>query len=429
MTETVNNTVLKSGSFGKWDYLKITILVFATTGLWQSVHSIILPIRILDFVPESEKNTYLGLLTFSGLILAMLLQPVFGAISDSSAFRMGRRRPFIIIGVLCMLLFLPGIGLAGGYAILFAVYCLMQISSNAVQGAHQGFIPDLVPEGKKGAASGVKSFMEMLGGVSLIYIISIFMGNYSAGGDKQWLWLSLAIPGAVLIICMLATVITVKEEPGDRGKHLSMSQIVANTFKIDIRMNRGFIWFLASRLCVFAALGIIQQFALYFLRDVVGVADPAAATARFTILAVTGMLIVVYPAGRLSDKIGRKSIAVTSAFIGAAGILLIIVSKEYSVILAAAGLIGIALGGFTSANWAMACDMVCKGEEARYLGIANMATAGAGALARLIGPVIDFFENQSTGSGYQVMLITCLALFLIGALILIRMKAKVNQEA
>jgi MFS family permease len=123
------------------------------------------------------------------------------------------------------------------------------------------------------------------------------------------------------------------------------------------------------------------------------------------------MLIVVYPAGRLSDRIGRKPIAVASAFIGAAGILLIIFSKEYSVILVAAGLIGVALGGFTSANWAMAIDMVSRGEEARYLGIANMATAGAGAVARLIGPVIDFFEKQSAGTGYQVMLITCLVFF------------------
>ena len=108
MTELKNNSGIPGNPFGKWDYLKITILVFATTGLWQSLHSLILPIRILDFVPEPEKNTYLGLMTFVGLIIAMLLQPVFGAISDRSGFRLGKRRPFIIIGVLCLLLFLPG---------------------------------------------------------------------------------------------------------------------------------------------------------------------------------------------------------------------------------------------------------------------------------------------------------------------------------
>ncbi len=425
MTNQTENTGLKKAPFGKWDYLKITILVFATTGLWQAMHSLILPIRILDFVPEAEKNTYLGLMTFAGLILAMLLQPVFGAISDNARFKMGKRRPFIIIGVLCLLLFLPGIGLAGSYAVLFSIYCVMQISSNAVQGAHQGFIPDLVPEGKKGQASGIKSFVEMLGGVILIYIIGKFMDNYSSGEGEQWLWLSLLIPGIILLICMLLTVFTVKEKNEDKKPLISIGEIIRNTFKIDIKMNRRFLWFLASRLFFFAGLGIIQQFALYFLMYI-GVPDPASAAAKFLILAVVGMLFVVYPAGKLSDKIGRKPIAIISAFIGAFGIFLIILSKDYNLIMVAAGFIGVALGGFTSTNWAMAIDMVPKGDEARYLGIANMATAGAGALARLIGPVIDYFEKQTIGLGYQVMLFTCLVFFIIGGLILLRVKEKVT---
>jgi Na+/melibiose symporter-like transporter len=426
MTESKEKSNLNGSAFGRWDYLKITILVFATTGLWQSMHSLILPIRILDFAPEAEKNTYLGLMTFAGLIIAMLLQPVFGAISDRSGFRMGKRRPFIIVGVLCLLLFLPGIGLAGSYAVIFAIYCVMQISSNAVQGAHQGFIPDLVPEGKKGQASGIKSFVEMLGGVILIYIVGKLMDNYAAGGGDQWLWFSLLIPGIILLVCMLVTIFTVKEKTGSAKSPFSIKEVICNTFKIDIRMNRRFLWFLASRLFFFAALGIIQQFSLYFLMYL-GVPDPASAAARFLILAVVGMLVVVYPAGRLSDRIGRKPIAITSAFIGAVGILLIILTKDYTMIMVAAGFIGVALGGFSSTNWAMAIDMVSTGEEARYLGIANMATAGAGALARLIGPVIDFFEKQSLGMGYQVMLFTCLFLFVVGGLILTRIREKINR--
>ena len=332
MTDSKEKSNLNGSAFGRWDYLKITILVFATTGLWQSMHSLILPIRILDFAPEAEKNTYLGLMTFVGLIIAMLLQPVFGAISDRSGFRMGKRRPFIIIGVLCLLLFLPGIGLAGSYAVIFAIYCVMQISSNAVQGAHQGFIPDLVPEGKKGQASGIKSFVEMLGGVILIYIVGKLMDNYAAGGGDQWLWFSLLIPGIILLVCMLVTIFTVKEKTGSAKSPFSIKEVICNTFKIDIRMNRRFLWFLASRLFFFAALGIIQQFSLYFLMYL-GVPDPASAAARFLILAVVGMLVVVYPAGRLSDRIGRKPIAITSAFIGAFGILLIILTKDYTMIM------------------------------------------------------------------------------------------------
>ena len=64
--------------FGSVDYIKITIFGFAITALWSSLHTIVIPLRLLDFVAESEKNTYFGLLTFAGLVLAMATQPIAG---------------------------------------------------------------------------------------------------------------------------------------------------------------------------------------------------------------------------------------------------------------------------------------------------------------------------------------------------------------
>lgn len=46
--------------FRRIDYVKITIFGFATSALWNSLHGIVLPLRLLDFVGESQKNTYLG---------------------------------------------------------------------------------------------------------------------------------------------------------------------------------------------------------------------------------------------------------------------------------------------------------------------------------------------------------------------------------
>ena len=51
-----------------------------------------------------------------------------------------------------------------------------------------------------------------------------------------------------------------------------------------------------------------------------------------------------------------------------------------------------------------------------------MATAGGAALARLIGPVIDFFNRLSFGMGYQVMLLTCCVYFIAGAGLVLKVK-------
>jgi Na+/melibiose symporter-like transporter len=410
--------------FRRWDYVKITLFGLAITAVWQSLHTIILPLRLLDFVPEAQKNTYLGLMTLSGLLLAMLAQPIAGAISDRSSFRWGQRRPFILIGSIAALCILPGIGWAGSFAAIFVVYCLLHLATNTAQGPFQAFIPDLVPPDKHGMASGFKALFEVIGGVILVFITSTLMDRYSAGEESIWLWLVILILGIVVLGTMVTTVITVREKPGvPIGRPSSAFGALWETVK-EVLSKRDMIWFLVSRLLVFMAFTTIQQFALYYLRDVIGVEDPAGSTARFTILAVVGMLIVVWPAGYLSDRIGRKPIILISGLLGALGIGIIYLSQQYSTILWAAGLIGIAIGAFNSSNWALATDLVEKGEEARYLGIANMSTAGGAALARVIGPVIDYFNSRSVNLGYDFMLLVCLLYFVAGSLLILKIRQK-----
>jgi MFS family permease len=158
--------------------------------------------------------------------------------------------------------------------------------------------------------------------------------------------------------------------------------------------------------------------------DVIGVVNPAEATARFSIIAVIGMLVIVYPAGYLSDRIGRKPLGIGAGFLGATGIAIIFLYPNYGAILVAGGVIGVAIGAFNSTNWALATDLVARGEEARYLGLANMATAGGAALARLIGPLIDFFNTYTPGLGYQVMLGACFVYFVVGSLLMTRIKKR-----
>ena len=172
--------VSNNSTFRPVDYVKITVFGLAIAALWGSLHTIILPLRLLDFVAEPQKNTYLGLLTFTGLVLAMMVQPIAGAISDRSGFSWGRRRPYILVGTVLAVLLLPGIGFYNSFFAILIVYCLLQISCNVAQGPFQAFIPDLVPGGKRGVASGVKSLLEVVGGFALVRLIAYFMGRYFA---------------------------------------------------------------------------------------------------------------------------------------------------------------------------------------------------------------------------------------------------------
>jgi len=406
------------GGWHRVDYVKITVLGFAISALWACFHTVVLPIRLLDFIAETQKNTALGVLTFTGLALAMLVQPIAGTVSDRSGFKWGRRRPYILVASLLAVVFILGAGFAGSYGTIFIIYCLLQLSTNTAQGPYQAFIPDLVPPGKRGRASGVKTLLEVGGGVALLYPVSLLMDRYHLAGQFQWLWLALVILAGLVLAMMLITVITVKETATGASRQLPIVATVVKSFKIDLRTNRYFIRFLASRLLVIMAFTTLQTFALYFLQDIIGVTQPAQAAAQFSIVAAVCMLALVYPAGRLSDRMGRRPIVIAAGLVGGLGVASLFFATSLLHVMLSGGLIGIAFGAFMSSSWALATDLVAKDEEAKYLGLTNITTAGGSALARLMGPVIDFFNASQAGLGYQVMLGACLLYLVAGTLLL-----------
>jgi len=411
------------------DYIKVTIFGVGLSVLWTSLHTIIIPIRLLDIAPEAQKNTYLGLLTFSGLILAMLIQPVAGALSDRFVSPFGRRRPFIFVGTLLALLLLPTIGISDTFCFLFLSYCSLQLASNIAQGPFQAFIPDFIPKGHRGTASGVKSLLEILFAVLLLRLIAYFMDTYVVQQHSLGLWISLAVPGLIMLATMTATLLTVNEQRPDPKTQISSAKAITGAYKIDTKRDLNFVWFLASRLFILMAMGTLQTFALYFLRDVVQAPNPAGMTADLLITVGIFLLLVVYPAGRFSDKFGRHPLIFFSGFTGILGILIIYFSPTYTGVLICGGLLGISTGTFLSTNWALATDLALSGEEARYLGLTNLATAGAGALSRLTGPVIDFFNNKQADLGYSIMLIICITYFIIGSTLVILIREKTGRNA
>jgi Na+/melibiose symporter-like transporter len=417
--------VTNKSPFRRSDYLKITVFGFALAALWGSLHTIIIQVRLLDFVPESEKTLWMGIITLVGLLLAIIVQPIAGAISDRSGLRWGRRRPFILGGTILVIMLLPGIGLSDSLFTLFVIYCLLQVASNTAQGPYQALIPDLVPGGRRGIASGVKGLLEFIGGLALVRMILYFMEHYFTEQREPWLWYTLALLALLLLGTMVATVLTVKERRGTGGPKLPLLAYFYKSFKIDVKASPDFILFLVSRFLILTAFLTMQRYALYFLMDAASVDNPVAAMGNLLIVVGICMVVTVYPAGYLSDRIGRRPVAISSGLLGAAAVALIFLSEQnFTLIMLCGALLGISSGGFMSSNWALATDLVSKGEEARYLGLTNLATAGSGALVGLMGLVIYFLNVSITGAGYSFMFLACFIYFIVGSLLLLKIKRR-----
>ena len=401
------------------DYFNINIYWFGLAFMWNSLHPIILPAILLNFVPENLKNTYLGGLTFLGLILAMIVQPVAGAISDHTTFRWGRRRPYILIGTLFDFVFLAVLGLAGSYWVLFAGYVLLQISSNVAHGPAQGFIPDLVPEDRRGVAAGVKNLADMGGLVAASLVAGRLMGRQNPG-------VAFAIISLLLLVTLLITLFGAKEEPlvqkGAKPLAQTFAQNVRDTLRIDARRYPDYFWLIASRFLILLGIYAVQSFAQYFIGDVLQSPNPAQVTGDLLFSIGLALMVLVFPAGYLSDRIGRKRLNVFAGLLGAVGIFLLLFVTDYTRLMIFGSIIGAATGIFVSVNWALATDLIPKGEAGKYLGFSNLATAGAGAVSRLGGPLIDLFNARQPGQGYSVLFVLACISLLAGTALLAKVR-------
>jgi MFS family permease len=396
--------------------------------MWSALHPIVLPAVLLNYVPDAQKNTYLGLLTFTGSIIAILIQPVSGALSDRWRSRLGRRRPLIIWGTLHDVVFLSLMAWAGGFAWLVIGYIGLQFASNTAQAPLYGLLPDRVPKEQTGTASSFKILMDMLA----LVLASLLAGRLLDPVSRDPTPIILVIIG-VLLTTACVTIFGVREEStvgradpasnhrdGWRGEWSGFLDL----FRIDLRHNRAFWWVIAERgLFLLGAYGV-QAFLQYYLQDVLRVPDPPKQTGDLLAALTLSLLVLVLIGGWLVDRYGSKRILYVSSFLAAAGMGMMAVVRDMNGLFASGALFGAGMGLFLTANWALANKLVPSAEAGKYLGLSNLATAGAGALARLEGPAVDGLNNLWPGQwlGYTSLFAFGAVCIFLSALLLVRIK-------
>jgi MFS family permease len=301
----------------------------------------------------------------------------------------------------------------------------IQVASNTVQGPWQALIPDQVPAEQRGAASGLKAGFEILAFVAGRQVSGQLVAAGSAVG-------AVAVTSTVFGLAALFTLLAAREsrEAAAPAQQRGVLQALRRTFIVDWKAHPAFIWWFLNRFLFWSGFIALSTFLLFYMVDVVRM--QASEAQRFvgnlsTVIGLT-LLLVALPSGWLSDRVGRRPLVAAAGVLAASGTATILFFRSPNLLVASGAIIGLSVGIFLSANWALVTDIVPEGEAARYLGIANIATAGGSGLARFLGGAIIDPINSLTGSrefGYLTLYALTMIAFLVGTGAILRLPRRV----
>lgn len=435
-----------------YDHLTISINWFALTTRSQVLAPLVIPLLVQRFVGEEFKGTYVGTIRLWALMVAILIQALMGILSDRSHSRFGRRRPFIFLGAILESIVILLIGFSAklegmtGFWILFALYILSMVGANISHAATQGLIPDLVPENKRGLFSGIKAFLELpLPLVFVSFVISsiiargdIFTGllcligvlltsmaltmlvpEVPQGSETpkmdlapfiRLLSMTAVFTAVILAVGAVVNIVTAAAQSLSQispfllvGITGSLGMLAAVVLGVSISLKIGlnqenenqssFRWWVVNRLAFLVAANNLAAFLVFFLQEKFpqfqgdAAAQPAARIVMFV-----GIFIILtsLPSGFLADRYGNKTLILVSGVLTSIGTVVVVLSPTLEFIYLGGAVIGSGVGMFYSANWALGTKLVPADRAGQFLGLSNLAGAGAGAIGAYIGgPIAD----------------------------------------
>ncbi len=434
---------------GSDSLFNLSIYSLGMSGVWTGVGNVILPFKVIQIVEneaiaiygwELSKNGLLALISLIGLSTIVIVQPLIGFISDRARVSdrsESKRLPFVIFGLFGLAAMTFTMGFAESFVAVLLVVIGMQVLGNAAQGPANALIIDHVSDHDRGRASGVLNLMRLAGAGLVTFAVVTFMANYHPVDAPQWMWYSIIAMTGVLVATTVYTLLALRLSPAvHRGGESTraLEQREASRTHAHVRARSTipksgsrvrFILFLVALAFSLAALSSISTNALFFFQDVVGLENPAQGGNLVLIALVGSSAIVVYPAGKLSDRVGRGTLLLTAGLLGSAGVLALIFVDSLVKALIPCAAIGVSVGLYLSVGWAVANDLVKRSTAARDLGLTSISSLIGSLVGKTSGFGIGALNRQSEAVGidnlgYVAMLVGAAIAFVLSGLMLWR---------
>ncbi len=370
-----------------------------------------LTIKVQSIVGADNVVAVFGIVSSLGAVAAFLANPIFGRISDRTMSRFGRRRPWILIGMVGLTLSLIVLALAPNIVGIAVAWFVAQASANAAQAALLATIADAIPSSQRGRVSGLIGIMQQGSKLGAAYVAQFLVGS---------IFLMFTVPALFGLVMIIPALILLPDPPLTKRPAQSTFKEIVTTFYLSPRKHPDFTFAWWSRFLITLSLYLFMTYRLLYMQfeldltiEEATAALPTAVLIYTVALAVCGQI-----AGWLSDRLGRRKIFVAgAAVVFAIGLVLLVQSDSIFDFYVAELVLGIGFGVYLGVDLALVIDVLPGlNDSAKNLGVLNMSQVLPQTIAPGLGAVL---VGVGGGHNYSLLLWVAAIVSIVGALFII----------
>jgi len=360
-------------------------------------------------IDAPSKEAILSLVTACGAAVSLAANPLFGALSDRTTSRLGRRAPWVLAGAVLAAAALLAMSVSATVALMVLFWCLVQLGANAAYAAITAAVPDRVPVLQRGGVGGLAAMGQTLGILTGAVFGAVVSGNFMVG---YWLC------AAALLLSVLPYLFHRNDPVLHKGmlRPFRVKEFFLG-FWISPRLHPDFAWAWLTRFLVNVGNQLTIVYLLFFLRDIIGHEDPATGVLVLTGIYAVMVMVTAVLAGPWSDRVGRRKPFVigSSAIIAMAGLIMAFF-PVWPGALAGAAVLGVGFGAYLAVDFALLTQVLPQAlDRGKDMGVINVANS----LPQVVAPALALLAVTRWG-GYSTLFVMAAIIGLLGAVFVVK---------
>ena len=398
----------------------------AITAFWQMYDGLVPKILTETF---GINETISGVIMAADNILALFLLPLFGQLSDRCNTRIGKRRPFIIIGMIftiILMIWLPIIDNSYFTApstfkmtLFICILGLLLLTMSFYRSPAVALMPDITPKPLRSKANAIINLMGAIGGILYLIFTALMYPESKTDGLVHVDYFPLFIAVSVVIFVSLIMIIFFVNEPKLAKKQQEyeaahpeedLSVTTENNKKVMPKpVKRSLIFLLLSIAFWYIGYNGISTWFTVFAESAWEL-DIGGSSLCLTI-AMAAAIVSYLPAGIIAGKIGRKKSIIAGVLLLAASffagfIYTLFADAFHPALYVLFAFIGIAWATINVNSLPMVVEMCHGSDVGKFTGLYYSFSMAA----QIITPIVAGFLLQNV-SYKSLFLYSAIAVF------------------